>query len=97
MYGDVCCDNRTETQNIEKHTNTSPNTSKQRLLKKERINLELIKKNIKENKTTLPSLRNQHFKKSRKKIIGRQIITKYLNKQHHLAKRTNLCRRETCL
>ena len=55
--------NRTKTQNNENWNITHPNITKQILIQEDQINLEFIKKLWLKNKTTLPSSRNQNWKK----------------------------------
>ena len=87
-----------EIQNTENQNTTDNSTSKQMLTQENKINAELIKKIMTEKKIGLSSLKNQDWKKVKSRNWkGKHIITKYLNKQHHRTKWTNLCRNETSL
>ena len=50
-------------QNKENQNTPHPNTTKQMLAQEDKINVELVKKIMTENKITLLSLRNQDYKK----------------------------------
>ena len=52
----------TEMQNNENQNTTYPNTIKQMSTQEDKINVELRKKIMTEKKTTLSSLRSQHWK-----------------------------------
>ena len=68
--------NPMEKQNCVNWTPTKPSITKQMLTQEEKINTELIKKVMTENKTTLSSKSSQDWKKVK------QIITKYSNGQY---------------
>ena len=54
---------RVEMLNTDNQTTTEPSTTTSILVQEDKTNVELIKKVISEHKTTLPSLRNQDWKK----------------------------------
>ena len=54
-----------EKQNTENWNTTHTSITKQILTQKDKINVDLIKNIMTEKKTTLPSLRNQDWEKSR--------------------------------
>ena len=85
-------------QNTEYRNTTNPSTMKQILTHEAKINIELIKKIMTEKKTTLPSIRNQDWKKCQgRNQKGKQIINKYPNRQHYWTEQANLCRGKTSL
>ena len=89
---------RIEPVNTYNWNNTDLSTTKQIVIWEDKINTALVKKIMTEKKTTLPFIRNQDLKRVKVEIeMVNNFFRNIQNRQHHWAKRANLCGKETTL